>query len=102
MKNGLWRYALVASFAVILAGCASHHSSAEVSEPYGFFSGLWHGLIAPFSLLGLLLSWLASLLGFSLLAGLHVIGYPNTGWAFYYVGFVLGLVASFGGGQSAR
>jgi len=61
----------------MLTGCASHYSG--VAEPYGFFSGFWHGLIFEFSLIGYLL-----------FDNVYIMGEPNTGF-FYYVGFVLGL-----------
>ena len=60
-----------------LSGCANHY--AGVTEPYGFFSGFWHGLIFEFSLIGYLL-----------FDSVYIIGEPNTG-LFYYIGFVLGL-----------
>ena len=62
---------------VMLTGCASHYSG--VTEPSGFFSGFWHGLIFEFSLIGYLL-----------FDSVYIIGEPNTGF-FYYVGFALGL-----------
>jgi hypothetical protein len=68
---------LVALMAIALAGCASHY--VGVYEPYGFFSGFWHGLIFEFSLIGYLF-----------IDGVYIIGEPNTGF-FYYTGFVLGL-----------
>lgn len=51
-------------------------------EPAGFFSGIWHGLQAPWSLIG---RWLID----------NVVMYasPNTGW-FYDLGFLLGIVGS--------
>lgn len=75
-RSARW-VSLVFVTALLLSGCAHHY--AGVPEPYGFFSGLWHGLIFVFSLIGYLF-----------LDGVYIIGEPNTGF-FYYVGFVLGL-----------
>ena len=61
----------------MLSGCAHHY--AGVYEPYGFFSGFWHGLIFEFSVIGYLF-----------FDSVYIVGEPNTG-LFYYVGFVLGL-----------
>lgn len=61
----------------MLSGCAHHY--VGVYEPYGFFSGFWHGLIFEFSLIGYLF-----------IDGVYIIGEPNTGF-FYYLGFALGL-----------
>lgn len=69
--------ALALILILMLSGCAHHY--AGVSEPYGFFSGFWHGLIFEFSLIGYLF-----------IDGVYIIGEPNTGF-FYYTGFVLGL-----------
>ncbi len=50
----------------------------ESMTEYGFFSGLWHGFIAPFSLIGMFF-------------GLDVVVFAikNTGF-FYALGFLLG------------
>ncbi len=69
--------ALVLVLVILLSGCAHHY--VGVYEPYGFFSGFWHGLIFEFSLIGYLF-----------FDSVYIIGEPNTG-LFYYVGFVLGL-----------
>jgi hypothetical protein len=54
----LTRILLIAGITLLLAGCARHYTVATNSDPYGFFSGLWHGIVFPFSLLTNLLSWL--------------------------------------------
>lgn len=82
-----------------LSGCAAHYTSEAVQDPYGFWSGLWHGMIFPIALLANFLSWVLSLVGFSFLESIEIIGRPNTGF-WYYTGFVLGLFGSVGG--SAR
>jgi hypothetical protein len=74
---------------LILTGCAHHYTPEAVSEPYGLFSGIWHGLIFPYALL--FVSWLLSLFDIHFLSRVEIIGRPNTGLFFYYIGFVLGL-----------
>jgi len=69
---------------LLLTGCAHHNAPEEIVDPYGFFSGLWHGYIIVFSFLG----WL-------FVDDVFIIGQPNTG-LFYYIGFVLGLMGFFG------
>ena len=64
----------------LLAACASHYQDATHEDPYGFFSGIWHGLILPFSFVGYLF-----------VDGVYVIGEPNTGGT-YIFGFILGLI----------
>ena len=79
--------------AALVSGCANHYTGDTVQDPYGFFSGLWHGIVSPFALLTNLISWLLAVIGFSFLDSIQIIGRPNTGF-WYYVGFVLGLSAS--------
>ena len=70
-----------------LSSCASNHY--ENSES-GFFSGIWHGIIIVFSLIGKLI-------------GLNIGIYAehNTGFT-YWLGFILGIGAFGGGSSSAR
>lgn len=56
-------------------------------EKAGFFSGIWHGLIAPYSLLVRFLSPLSDVFGVEMYA------FANTGW-FYDFGFLLGIIGS--------
>jgi len=51
-------------------------------EPAGFFSGIWHGLLAPWSLIG---RWFID--------DIVMYAIPNTGW-FYDFGFLVGLIGS--------
>ena len=56
----------------------------------GFWLGLWHGFICPFSFIGSL---------FDENIGLYDI---NNSGNFYNLGYVLGLAGIFGGGTNAR
>jgi len=76
---------------LILAGCASHYSPSVIADPYGFFSGVWHGAIAGLTITVNILSWLLSLFGVDFLSDVQIIGRPNTG-LFYYAGFVAGFL----------
>lgn len=71
---------LIFIIVVTLAGCA-HQYSPDAFEQYGFFSGIWHGMIAPFSFIGSFF-----------MDDVYVFGQPNTG-TFYYVGFTLGILS---------
>jgi hypothetical protein len=55
----------------------------------GFFSGVWHGLIAPWSLL---------VQPFNSDIGMYA--YDNTGW-FYNLGFLIGIIGSIPIGWAA-
>ena len=65
---------------LLLAGCADTVSFSQATgiDPVGFWCGLWHGMILPFS-------WFISLLSDS--TAIYAI-YNNGGW--YDFGFVLG------------
>jgi hypothetical protein len=86
----LLTYSCVALAAIILAGCAHHYDADAVADPYGFFAGIWHGIIFPLTLVANIVSWVLSLIGISLWENIQIVGRPNTG-VFYYIGFVIGL-----------
>ncbi len=86
---------------LLLSGCAAHYTADSVQDPYGFFSGIWHGIVFPYALVTNILSWLLSLVGISFLSSIEIIGRPNTGLFFYYIGFVIGLT-SYGSASAVR
>ncbi len=78
-------------FILILTGCADVTIIEECvsTDPYGFWNGLWHGMIAPFSFFGSLISDEIAVYAVN----------NNGGW--YDFGFVLGTSIIFGGGSKA-
>jgi hypothetical protein len=96
-----YRRIVLAVVLLMLTGCASQFEPSHIADPYGFFSGILHGFLFPFALIGKLVSWLASLAGISLFDSVTIIGRPNTGF-FYYFGFVMGLGSFSGGGAAAN
>lgn len=69
---------------VIAAGCIPGDGKSTVKNPAGFFSGIWHGWIAPVSLI----------IGFF---KPHISIYEpmNTGW-WYDFGFYMAIISGFG------
>ena len=61
-----YKWLPVVWLALVLTGCATDYSPAAHEDPYGFFSGIWHGAIFLFAAFGCLLSWFLSLVGISL------------------------------------
>lgn len=77
----------------IFSGCADVTPIEEctTTEPYGFFGGLWHGIVAPVSFIGSL---------FSDNIAMYAVN-NNGGW--YDFGFVIGAGILFGGsGRAGR
>ena len=69
---------LLGTFLVI--GCADNESvtACVQGHTYGFFGGLWHGIIAPFDLIGMIFT-----------DNVTVYAPNNSGW-WYAFGFLLG------------
>jgi hypothetical protein len=92
----LSRALLIGSLMLLLTSCATHNSPEHFANPYGFFSGLIHGLLAPWTILINIISWVLSLIGVSFLEDVQIVGRPNTGFLFYYVGFFIGFSGNLG------
>ena len=82
-------YTLLVAF--LFTGCADVTLINEcvTVAPYGFWGGLWHGIVAPFAFIGSLFSDDIAMYALN----------NNGGW--YDFGFVLGAGILFGGGSSA-
>jgi len=74
--------------AVSLASCAHQPPPVKVLDPPGFFSGLAHGFLILFSLVG------------SVFTDVRVYAFPNSGF-WYDAGYLIGASAFLGGGGGA-
>ncbi|TAJ14686.1 hypothetical protein DMA11_04765 [Marinilabiliaceae bacterium JC017] len=75
---------------LLLTSCLPGGGSYSPIKPAGFFSGIWHGWVAPVSLiLGLFNSKISIYESF------------NTGW-WYDFGFYISIIAGFGSIQLIR
>lgn len=91
MKKSILTLSLLAISLLFFSGCANVISIKEciTTPPYGFWGGLWHGIVAPFSFIGSLFSD-------------HIAVYAvNNNGRWYDFGFVLGAGILFGGGSKA-
>ncbi len=70
---------------VAIGGCFPGGSTYSAQEPAGFFSGVWHGWIAPVSLIVGIFK-----------TGIRIYEPVNTGW-WYDFGFYIAVIAGFGG-----
>jgi hypothetical protein len=85
-KNRLF---LLLLFCVLISVSCAHQPRPEAYNPPGFFSGLFHGFIILFSLIG------------SIFMDIRVYAFPNSGF-FYDLGFFIGAAAFLvGAGSSA-
>ena len=81
---------IVFSLMFLVAGCAPGSGSSTPEDPSGFFSGIWHGWIAPISLIWGLFN-----------PAIRVYEPINTGW-WYDFGFYIAIVGGFGGFSVVR
>lgn len=75
---------LIASLIIIFSGCFPTYSSENESAA-GFFKGIWHGWIAPISLIAGIFD-----------SNIRIYEANNTGW-WYDFGFYIAIIAGFGG-----
>lgn len=113
---------LILAGCLFLSGCATHNQAAVIYDPYGLFSGIWHGLVFPLALISNISAFLLNILiavarlamlTFDMnrytieaivsvlnaiaspLNSVEIIGRPNTG-LFYYLGFAIGISSWLG------
>ena len=85
MKRQILTISLLLSTMAVFTGCFPGGGHATPAEPAGFFTGIWHGWIAPLSLIvGLFKD------------GVRVYEINNTGW-WYDLGFYMAVISGFGG-----
>lgn len=70
---------------IAMAGCFPGGAQYTAQRPAGFFSGIWHGWIAPLSLIVGLIN-----------PAVRVYEPSNTGW-WYDFGFYMAIISGFGG-----
>jgi hypothetical protein len=73
------------AMSILLASCLPGDGKATVVKPAGFFWGVWHGWMAPISLIAGIFN-----------KSIRVYEKFNSGW-WYDLGFYLAIVGGFGG-----
>lgn len=76
---------IIISVVFILNSCAPGSGANTSDNPAGFFTGVWHGWIAPVSLIWGIFN-----------KTIRVYEPINTGW-FYDFGFYIAIIGGFGG-----
>lgn len=82
MNKRLFSLALL--FAVVLSACAAGSARFDGGDPAGFFTGVWHGWIAPIALIWEIFN-----------SDIRVYEPNNSGWA-YDAGFYFAIISGFG------
>jgi hypothetical protein len=78
-------FIILVALSVALAGCFPSGDSHLLREPAGFLMGIWHGWIAPLSLIVGLFDH-----------DVRIYEVNNTGW-WYDFGYYIAIIAGFGG-----
>jgi len=81
------RALLIAIAIISLVSCAP---GEVTTKEYGFFYGLWHGIILPIAVIGKM---------FSMEHGIYAV---NNSGTWYWIGYFIGLLIIGVGGSSAR
>ncbi|WP_066505354.1 hypothetical protein [Abyssisolibacter fermentans] len=81
---------LVIITSIFLSGCMPGDGACDPSDEAGFFSGIWHGWIAPISLVFGLFD-----------KNIRIYEVYNRGWL-YDFGFYIALIGGFGGFNLVR
>jgi len=81
---------ITVTFILILTSCLPGGGSHNPLKPAGFFSGVWHGWIAPFSLILSIFN-----------KSISIYEPFNTGW-WYDFGFYISIISGFGSIQFFR
>lgn len=81
---------LILLVTMLLSACIPGDGSYTSNKPAGFLSGIWHGWIAPISLIVGLFK-----------PGIRVYETLNSGW-WYDFGFYIAIISGFGGISLSR
>jgi hypothetical protein len=85
------QFAVIVSLLLLATACTAGSDSFSGTKPAGLLAGLWHGIIAPITLIWGIFD-----------KSVKVYEVMNTGW-WYDLGFLIGVGALCGGGsQTAR
>ncbi|MDP4093011.1 MAG: hypothetical protein Q8920_06580 [Bacillota bacterium] len=85
LKRCLLLCVAISLFIFLLTGCVPGDGTYIASKPAGFFSGVWHGWVAPISLIIGLFNH-----------NIRIYEAVNTGW-WYDFGFYAAIISGFGG-----
>lgn len=83
-------FLLIITIMIAMTGCVPGDGTYTAEKPAGFFWGIWHGWVAPISLIVGLFN-----------KGIRIYEPINSGW-FYDLGFYVAVISGFGGISLSR
>ena len=83
--NQCFKIVLLLLIIILLSGCIPGDGKHTEEKPAGFFWGIWHGWIAPISLVIRIFN-----------PNIRIYETANTGW-WYEFGFYIAIISGFGG-----
>jgi len=89
-KKAVLIFIIAISISLILTGCIPGDGTYTAEKPAGFFWGIWHGWIAPITLIVGLFK-----------EDIRVYETVNSGW-WYDFGFYIAVISGFGGLSLSR
>jgi hypothetical protein len=89
-RKKIYQLILVLLLAVAVSGCMPGGEAMRERTPAGFFMGVWHGWIAPVSLVVGIFN-----------PSIRIYETENTGW-WYELGFYVAIISGFGGISLSR
>ncbi|MEN6363689.1 MAG: hypothetical protein ABFC75_03910 [Rectinema sp.] len=88
-RKGFALLAIVLCAVLLLTSCLPGDGKATAQDPAGFWGGVWHGIIAPISLIVGIFD-----------KNIRIYETSNKGW-WYDLGFFLTIASGAGGGTAA-
>ena len=88
--NQCFKIVLLLLIIILLSGCIPGDRKHTEEKPAGFFWGIWHGWIAPISLIIRIFN-----------PNIRIYETANTGW-WYEFGFYIAIISGFGGLSLSR
>lgn len=90
IKKKLLQFVLISFLVLTISSCMPGSVAMSEKSPAGFFMGVWHGWIAPVSLVVGLFN-----------PSIKIYEKENTGW-WYDLGFYVAIISGFGGISLSR
>ncbi len=90
MINQYLKIVILILIVILLSGCIPGDGKHTEEKPAGFFWGIWHGWIAPISLIIRIFN-----------PNIRIYESTNTGW-WYELGFYIAIISGFGGLSLSR